>query len=473
MTPEAKGALLVALMKALDSDDREFVKAVVWLAHNTIVGRDNTNLILYGLATTLVEDLKKSNITTPSFYPGVFPTDSYNAQCTVFDGQNLLLLDTGCMEMAEAIVVSFLSKATTQVKVSEISTTIDNYVLQGQRPDSGKANTQGIKFGSGLPSALVTSFEEYMVAHELGHLALGHATDYRTRKQSSRIGKTFDVVAKDEFQELQADMWACRALIQCAHARHRSDSDVPLAVGGVSLGLGVGLLVEASAEKHGIRLPAGHPPALERLYMVQVGYELFGAHQDAYVARRFNELLEEVVPVAYPSAELPPLLARDLNQKLVPVLDSLQIDYSNAPYITEFLTGEMRKPAETPPAEPQHAAAAAATFKAKLSIIRGGRKGQEFELEVENNQIGRWDPETGAFPEVDLDQDDPEAKVSRKHALVRIDGGKITVEDIGSLNGTYVNRQPRLIPGTPVELKNGDEIIIGKTFLRLVIEPIS
>jgi hypothetical protein len=141
---------------------------------------------------------------------------------------------------------------------------------------------------------------------------------------------------------------------------------------------------------------------------------------------------------------------------------------------SEAPTGEIQKPAEAPPAaEPQPAAAAAATFKAKLSIIRGGRKGQEFELEVGNNQIGRWDPETGAFPEVDLDQDDPEAKVSRKHALVRIDSGKITVEDTGSLNGTYVNRQPRLIPGTPIELKNGDEIIIGKTFLRLVVEPIS
>jgi len=141
---------------------------------------------------------------------------------------------------------------------------------------------------------------------------------------------------------------------------------------------------------------------------------------------------------------------------------------------SEAPTGEIHKPAESAPAPPEpQPAAAAATFKARLSVLRGGRKGQEFELEVGNNQIGRWDPETGAFPEVDLDQDDPEAKVSRKHALVRIDGGKITVEDTGSLNGTYVNRQPRLIPGTPIELKNGDEIIIGKTFLRLVIEPIS
>lgn len=133
-------------------------------------------------------------------------------------------------------------------------------------------------------------------------------------------------------------------------------------------------------------------------------------------------------------------------------------------------TGDLTPPAAAPAATPE---AAIAAFKAKFQVVRGGRKGQEFQLEDGNNLIGRWDPETGAFPEVDLDQDDPEAKVSRKHALLRIESGKITVEDIGSLNGTYVNRQPRLAPGTPVELKAGDEIIIGKTFLKLVIDPIS
>jgi hypothetical protein len=144
---------------------------------------------------------------------------------------------------------------------------------------------------------------------------------------------------------------------------------------------------------------------------------------------------------------------------------------------SESPTGEIKPEApapSAPAAEPAVAAAGApATFKAKFVVVRGGRKGQEFPLEEGNNLIGRWDPETGSFPEVDLDADDPEAKISRKHALLRIDTGKLTVEDIGSLNGTYVNRQPRLQPGTPVELKNGDEIIIGKTFLKLVVEPIS
>ena len=137
---------------------------------------------------------------------------------------------------------------------------------------------------------------------------------------------------------------------------------------------------------------------------------------------------------------------------------------------SEIKTGDLTPP---PAPAPAAAAPAAAHFKAKLSLLRGGRKGQEFPLDSGQNFIGRWDPETGSFPEVDLEQDDPEAKISRKHALIIIDGSKITIEDIGSLNGTYVNRGNRLIPGTPLEIKAGDEVIIGKTFLKLVVDPIS
>ena len=168
-----------------------------------------------------------------------------------------------------------------------------------------------------------------------------------------------------------------------------------------------------------------------------------------------------------------------------PVAAAEEVEEVHAePPPSEAPTGEIKPPPEAsataaaaaaPAAETAAAPAAAAgsTARAKLQVVRGGRKGQEFPLEDGNNLVGRWDPETGAFPEVDLDQDDPEAKISRKHALIRFEAGKITVEDIGSLNGTYVNRQPRLMPGNPVELKTGDEIIIGKTFLKLVVDPVS
>jgi hypothetical protein len=134
VTPEAHGALLAGLLQAVQSEDPNFVKAIAWMAHNTILGRDNTNLIIYQLAASLVADFEKVGIRIPPFYAGVFPTDSYNAQYTVYDGENIVLLDTGCLEMAESIGISFLSKAETAQKVKEISSSIDQYVTRVSAP---------------------------------------------------------------------------------------------------------------------------------------------------------------------------------------------------------------------------------------------------------------------------------------------------------------------------------------------------
>ncbi len=107
----------------------------------------------------------------------------------------------------------------------------------------------------------------------------------------------------------------------------------------------------------------------------------------------------------------------------------------------------------------------------RLRVIRGGSKGRVYHLEEGSNLLGRWDPEAGAFPEVDLEAEDIEAKVSRKHALIERNGIKATLQDIGSLNGTFYNRGPRLNEGETIDLKHGDEVIIGKTFLRFEVGP--
>ena len=105
----------------------------------------------------------------------------------------------------------------------------------------------------------------------------------------------------------------------------------------------------------------------------------------------------------------------------------------------------------------------------KLTISRGETQGKEFILQQGENLVGRWDPDYGAFPEIDLESHDPEAKVSRKHALIRLTGNAVTLEDLGSLNGTFVNRGSRLEKGKPVDVKVGDELIVGKTFLTLSV----
>lgn len=102
-----------------------------------------------------------------------------------------------------------------------------------------------------------------------------------------------------------------------------------------------------------------------------------------------------------------------------------------------------------------------------LVIIRGEGTGRTFPLEEGSNLVGRWDPDTGAFPEIDLEKEDVEAKISRKHAVIERKGNQLTIEDVGSRNGTFINRGPRLEAGVKYDIKPGDEIVVGKTFLRL------
>jgi hypothetical protein len=111
-------------------------------------------------------------------------------------------------------------------------------------------------------------------------------------------------------------------------------------------------------------------------------------------------------------------------------------------------------------------AIAVAGRNATLTIERGKSAGKQFPIGSNGSDIGRWDADGGVFPDVDLDSDDPEAKVSRRHARISCENGLYVIEDLGSTNGTFVNRGRRLKTGERQPLNDGDEIIVGKTFLR-------
>jgi len=106
----------------------------------------------------------------------------------------------------------------------------------------------------------------------------------------------------------------------------------------------------------------------------------------------------------------------------------------------------------------------------KLIVMRGESRGRSYLIEEGSNLIGRWDADSGAFPEIDLEDQDPENKVSRKHAIIEKTGGTVTIEDVGSRNGTYINRGPRLEEGVKHELVDGDEIVVGKVFMKFQTE---
>lgn len=81
--------------------------------------------------------------------------------------------------------------------------------------------------------------------------------------------------------------------------------------------------------------------------------------------------------------------------------------------------------------------------------------------------VGREDPISEVFPDLDLTGfDGLEKGVSRKHAVIHRRGPDYTVEDMGSTNGTYVNRK-KVLPNTPQTIKPGDEIRFGKLAFSL------
>ena len=87
--------------------------------------------------------------------------------------------------------------------------------------------------------------------------------------------------------------------------------------------------------------------------------------------------------------------------------------------------------------------------KGVLIVKRGPNAGSKFFLDTAQTQIGR-------HPDSQIFLDD--ITVSRRHAEVRRADDGFAIHDVGSLNGTYVNRE-RV---EEASLRNGDEIQVGK-----------
>jgi pSer/pThr/pTyr-binding forkhead associated (FHA) protein len=96
--------------------------------------------------------------------------------------------------------------------------------------------------------------------------------------------------------------------------------------------------------------------------------------------------------------------------------------------------------------------------EALLVVKRGPNAGSRFLLDVDTTSAGR-------HPDSDIFLDD--VTVSRRHAEFRREGGEFVVIDVGSLNGTYVNREPV----DQAVLAGGDEVQIGKFRLVFLTGP--
>jgi hypothetical protein len=126
--------------------------------------------------------------------------------------------------------------------------------------------------------------------------------------------------------------------------------------------------------------------------------------------------------------------------------------------IVEGQTGETTGPFSMDGDELDPAGWAAAAIEGPHLAVRagGGLEGELFALVGDRVTIGR-------SPKSDIFLDD--VTVSREHAMIVRDGDGFRLRDLGSLNGTYVNRR-RIESEEPLE--DGDEVQVGKFRLALL-----
>lgn len=115
-----------------------------------------------------------------------------------------------------------------------------------------------------------------------------------------------------------------------------------------------------------------------------------------------------------------------------------------------------------------------APMTAKLFVVgTSDLESPTFQLEKAENLIGRRDPMSNIFPEVDLSKYDPQTKISRRHAKIWRDGNNFMLEDLASSNGTVIlpatSDSKRLMPHQPYALSNGDKIKLGDTTLHFLL----
>src|SRR5262249_23038206 len=155
-------------------------------------------------------------------------------------------------------------------------------------------------------------------------------------------------------------------------------------------------------------------------------------------------VLEETIPMAQPMAEAA-VVAAVVEATPVAPPPSAPVE----PEVAAAPPPEGAAPA--PPAARPAPAPLAADAQPKLVVIRGQKLNAEYPIYPDLNFIGRADEKP---VDIDLEDQEPPDRVwcSRQHALITFEGGLLTIEDLNSANGTYVNRN-RVYPGQKQPLK--------------------
>ena len=190
----------------------------------------------------------------------------------------------------------------------------------------------------------------------------------------------------------------------------------------------------------------GEMSVLERLPRTADAEALEDADLITINSQTFGEMIRSNPEIAVRMLRKYSMRMREFSDQL----ELLMVSRDGAP--AEVPTGEGISQAPPTPTIPSKETARA-YFVAKNS-------GKMYHVYKDEVLLGRYDSVTGHRPEVDLTEEDVNRNVSRRHArLVHRQGAYYVAEEIGSMNGTYLNGK-KLSTGVLTPIQDGDELLL-------------
>ena len=120
--------------------------------------------------------------------------------------------------------------------------------------------------------------------------------------------------------------------------------------------------------------------------------------------------------------------------------------------------------------EPPAPSGATTTMQSEaLAYFISAASGSVFPIFKPESLIGRFDSVTGLSPDIDLTSEDQSRNISRRHARLVLKNGQFHIaEDIGTMNGTFLNGQ-KLANGVLTPIDDGDELTLCRLTLSFRI----
>jgi len=231
----------------------------------------NTNYLLQNIINgRLKKRYLEAGIEHPEdIFPGVFPTNDFNARA-VAKVPGLVLIDTACFELIEAGSWIYFSRDSIDSRNARIQSIVGDVICTRRLPPKSALDHPSLRGPESSPykslvTDVTTAAEEFVLAHEYAHFALGHYSQ-ATEKSRSRL-------------ELDADRWAMESLLQETTLLADRRDGLITQIAGAMMFFGLAHLVEAAQKSAGVFESSDYPAAMERFSVIRELLRRFGLEE--------------------------------------------------------------------------------------------------------------------------------------------------------------------------------------------------